>query len=209
MKTDVITVYSDLRGRDEAMDTAERFAAYNSIKGKDAMHLRLLTEETICMVHGILDNFRAEFWLESEQTKHGLLCKICLSADKQANRVQEKHILSVSTSGRNENARGIGGRIRELLRHSLQAESAEDEQFLSSVNDVFLGAGTGSAPIAAVSANCWSLSAYKQNLSEDKESKSEEWDELEKSIISKLADEVKVWLENDRTQVVIERYFNV
>ena len=55
MKTDVITVYSDLRGREEAMDTAERFAAYNSIKGKDAMHLRLLTEEIICMVHGILD----------------------------------------------------------------------------------------------------------------------------------------------------------
>ena len=209
MKTDVITVYSDLRGREEAMATAERFAEYNRIKGKDAMHLRLLTEETICMIHGILDDFRADFWLETEQTKRGLLCRICLSADKQANRKQEKHILSVSTSGRNENAKGIVGRIREVLRHSLQTESSEDEQFLKSINDACIGIGTGSSSYPTPSADFWSLSLYRQNLSEKKDDKSEEWDELEKSIISRLADEVKVWLENDKTEVVIEKYFSV
>ncbi|MCR5707293.1 MAG: hypothetical protein K6G82_03385 [Ruminococcus sp.] len=209
MKTDIITVFSDLRGREEAMDTAERFAAYNGIKGKEAMHLRLLTEETICMVHGILDDFRADFWLETEKTKHGLLCKICLSADKQANRLQEKKILSVSTSGKNENAKGIAGKIREVLRRSLQTESAEDEQFLKNISDACLGMGTGSANVVMPSASFWSLSLYRQNLSEKKGDESEEWDELEKSIISKLADEVKVWLESDRTEVVIERYFNV
>jgi len=209
MKTDVITVYSDLRGREEAMDTAERFAAYNGIKGKEAMHLRLLTEETICMVHGILDDFRADFWLETKQTKYGLLCMICLSADKQANRVQEKQILSVSTSGKNENAKGIGGMIRELLRRSLQTTSADDENFLKSINEACLGIGTGSMISPAPSADFWSLQLYRQKLSDNKDTKAEEWDELEKSIISKLADEVKVWLENDRTEVVIERYFNV
>ena len=209
MKTDVITVYSDLRGREEAMDTAERFAAYNGIKGKEAMHLRLLTEETICMVHGILDDFRADFWLETKQTKYGLLCMICLSADKQANRVQEKQILSVSTSGKNENAKGIGGKIRELLRRSLQTTSADDEKFLKSINEACLGIGTGSTIFPAPSADFWSLQLYRQKLSDNKDTKAEEWDELEKSIISKLADEVKVWLENDRTEVVIERYFNV
>lgn len=209
MKTDVITVYSDLRGREEAMDTAERFAAYNGIKGKEAMHLRLLTEETICMVHGILDDFRADFWLETKQTKYGLLCMICLSADKQANKVQEKQILSVSTSGKNENAKGIGGKIRELLRRSLQTTSADDENFLKSINEACLGIGTGSMISPAPSADFWSLQLYRQKLSDNKDTKAEEWDELEKSIISKLADEVKVWLENDRTEVVIERYFNV
>lgn len=208
MKTDVITVYSDLRGREEAMDTAERFAAYNGIKGREAMHLRLLTEETICMIHGILEDFRADFWLETKQTKKGTLCMICLSADKQANRVQEKHILSVSTSGRNENAKGIAGRIREVIRHSLQTSSSEEESFLTSINDACLGIGTGSSSYPAPSADYWSLRLYRQNLSAKKDAKVEEWDELEKSIISKLADEVKVWLENDRTEVVIEKYFN-
>jgi len=208
MKTDVITVYSDLRGREEAMDTAERFAAYNGIKGREAMHLRLLTEETICMIHGILEDFRADFWLETKQTKKGTLCMICLSADKQANKIQEKHILSVSTSGRNENAKGIAGRIREVIRHSLQTSSSEEESFLTSINDACLGIGTGSSSYPAPSADYWSLRLYRQNLSAKKEAKAEEWDELEKSIISKLADEVKVWLENDRTEVVIEKYFN-
>lgn len=208
MKTDIITVYSDLRGREEAMDTAERFAAYNGITGREAMHLRLLTEETICMIHGILEDFRADFWLETKQTKKGTLCMICLSADKQANKVQEKHILSVSTSGRNENAKGIAGRIREVIRRSLQTSSSEEESFLTSINDACLGIGTGSSSYPAPSADYWSLRLYRQNLSAKKDAKAEEWDELEKSIISKLADEVKVWLENDRTEVVIEKYFN-
>lgn len=207
MKTDIITVYSDLRGSSEALEAAEKFALYNGIKGKDAMHLRLLTEETICMVHGILDDFKADFWIETKQTNQGTLCLICLSADKQANRDQEKHILSVSTSGKNENAKGIVGRIREVLRHSLQTSSSEDEMFLQRINDAWMGIGTGTMNSFAPSIDFWSLSLYRQNLSEKKESNKEEWDELEKSIISKIADEVKVWLENDRTEVVIEKLF--
>ncbi|MBP0987726.1 MAG: hypothetical protein J6S92_05550, partial [Oscillospiraceae bacterium] len=105
MKTDLITINSDLKGSDAAMQTAEKFSAYHGITGKNAMHLRLLTEETVSMIHGIFDDFSGSFWIESEGTKQGLLCRICLSAERQANQVQESQILSVSTSGRNESAK--------------------------------------------------------------------------------------------------------
>ena len=58
MKTDIITIYSDLKGREEAIDAAERFIAYNGIEGKAAMHIRLLTEEAVGMAHGIMDGFK-------------------------------------------------------------------------------------------------------------------------------------------------------
>lgn len=204
MKTDVISVYSDLRGRDEAMRAAEKFAAYHEITGKDAMHLRLLTEETISMAHGIFDDFMGKFWLESQKTKKGLICRICLSADRLVNKEQEAQILSVSTSGRNERAKGVMGKIREIFRHGLQSSSTMDEQYLQNINDAWLSGGASTAD-----SNFWSLQLYRQNLSDPQDSQAEEWDELEKSIIARLADEVKVWLDAAATTVIIEKQFDL
>ena len=206
MKTDVITIYGDLRGRDMAMKAAQKFAAYNDLTGKDAMHLRLLTEETISMIHGILDDFHGSLWLESEQTKNGLLCRVCLSTQKQANREQEAQILSVSTSGKNENAKGVMGRIREIFRRSLQTDSEADEQFMQNINDAWMGMENGNS-FSVADSNYWSLRMYRMNLEAEKAEKEEEWDELEKSIIVKIADEVKVWLNKDATDVIVEKCF--
>lgn len=51
--------------------------------------------------------------------------------------------------------------------------------------------------------NCWSLSNYRDNLSDNRESSAEEIDELERSIIARLADDVKVWITDETTEVVI------
>lgn len=208
MKTDVIKVYSDLNGSSDAMETAEKFAVYNNLKDKDAMYLRLLTEELISMIHGILDEFCGKFWLESERTKKGLLCRICFSADKHINRKQEEHILSVSTSGKNENVKGVMGRIRELFRRGMQAEDAEEELYYASMADAMMSMGMMRNGASASSAAFWSLQAYRQDIYTERESKTEEWDELEKSIIAKLADDVRVWLKTDVTEIVIEKTFS-
>ena len=200
MKTDIITITNDLQGLDAAIETEVKFAAYYGVTGRDALHLRLLTEEVISMIHGILDDFRGKFWLESEQTKKGLLCRICLLAEKQANQEQEAHFLSVSSSGKNENAKGVMGRIRELFRRSLQCADDEDEKFLLNMSDTFNSSGH-----TAHDTNYWSLQLYRQNVAEKKNERKEEWDELEKSIIAKLADEVRVWLKADATEIVVEK----
>lgn len=201
MKTDVITIRSDLHGRDQAMEAAEKFADYYNITGRCALHLRLLTEEAISMVHGIFDDFRAKFWIESEKTKKGMLCRICLQTEKQANREQEEHMLSVASSGKNESARGVMGKIREIVRRSLQSPTSADEQYLRTMNDAWVSSGTA----GSADSNFWSLQLYRQNLSERRTEERDEWDELEKSIIAKLADEVKVWLDADSTTVTIEK----
>ncbi len=78
MKTDVITIRSDLDGSDLALMTAEKFSEYHDITGKDAMHLRLLTEETVSMVHGILvaANLSAESCRENRFAGMGRAGKI-------------------------------------------------------------------------------------------------------------------------------------
>ncbi len=206
MKTDVITLTGDLDGMDLAMEAEEKFAAYYGINGREALHLRLLTEETLSMIHGIFDAFRGQFWLESEKTKTGLICRICLSAEKQVTREQETQMLSVASSGKNQRAKGIAGKIREMLRRSLQNDTAEEAALFEHMNDTLSANGPSGAGFAVQDKAYWSLQNYKQSIPEEK---TEEWDELEKSIIAKLADEVKVWLEIDSTKVVIEKRITV
>lgn len=207
MRTDIIRVYSNLDGSDKALNAAEKFVVYNELGGKDGRHLRLLTEETISMLHGIMEDFSGSFWIESEQTKKGMLCRICLTIDRQANMEQEEHILSVASSGKNESTRGVVGKIRELIRRSIQSSSSEEEKELRNMSDAWLGmgAGTGSAVVPIQGDNCWSLQLYRNNLSAQQNEKTQEWDELEKSIIAKLSDEVKVWLMTDETRIVVEK----
>ena len=200
MRTEKIKVDNSGQGLGSAMEEAEKFASALKLDKKSQLRLRLLTEEVISMIHGILDVFRGKFWLESEQTKKGLLCRICLLAEKQANQEQEAHFLSVSSSGKNENAKGVMARIRELFRRSLQCADDEDEKFLLNMSDTFNSSGH-----TAHDTTYWSLQLYRQNVAEKKNERKEEWDELEKSIIAKLADEVRVWLKADATEIVVEK----
>ena len=195
MKTDAITIYSDLRGREQALDAAERFSSYNDLAERDAMHIRLLTEEVLCLVHGIMDEFHGQLWLESEQQEQQLVCRIHLKADDCVTEVQENELLAVSTSGKNENAKGILGKIRELVRISAQRpivsfdgsdnyEDSLDEWYAMGIphnegryiDDYYVG--------------YWSLEKYRDSVKTKSETSSEEKDELERSIIAKLSDDV-------------------
>ena len=207
MNTDYVEINSDLRGREDALKTAEKFVVYNNITGDGAVHIRLLTEETLSMVNGILDSFRALLRLESEQKNGFLLCRIRLKANKNITEKQESKLLSVSSSGKNEAAKGILGKIREMFRLSVQrSEDASLNSSMMSEEWFSMGIrGTETKMIADQYMDCWSLNSYRASVADQKKDKAEEWDELEKSIISHLADDVKIYLKNESTEVVIEK----
>lgn len=207
MKSDVIEIHSDLSGKEEAFKAADGFIAYNRFEGKNAMHIRLLTEELVSMVHGIMDKFTGSLWFESENTDDGVLCSICLSAKRGVDPKEEEHFLSVSSSGKNENARGVLGKIREAFRVSAQhsANSVYMNEYVALNSWYGMGADRFDIENDMLAEQYWSLANYRNRLSRDSDDTKEEWDELEKSIIAKLSDDVKVWLRADSTDVVIER----
>lgn len=206
MKSDIIKIQSDLKGSEEAMATAERFSSYNRFNDRDARHIRLLTEELVSMVHGIMEGLNAELWFESEQTGGGTLCRICLCAQRPVNARQEEHFLSVASSGKNESAKGILGKIREAFRVSAQYSHGVYMTEYAAANTWYaMGAGRGGITREYANERMWSLMNYRESLEKEKDTDTEEWDELEKSIIAKLADDVKVWLRSDTTEVVIEK----
>ena len=204
MKTDVISIYGDLNGQSAAMQEAEHFSEYLHLSGKNAMHIRLLTEEAISLVHGIIPDFKGDFWLESEQTEKGLLCRICVSASANVSDTQETKLLAVSSSGKNEDAKGIMGKIRQLFRWSMQ--HTEDEQMIKQ-SWFEMGCYGSHVNTSAALDYYWSLSSYSQKVKDDPKTGAEERDELEKSIIAKLSDEVRVGIRSGQSEVIIEKYF--
>ena len=203
MKTDVISIYGDLNGQNAAMQEAEHFTEYLHLTGKNAMHIRLLTEEAVSLVHGIIQDFKGDFWLESEQTEKGLHCKICVSANADVTDGQEEQLLAVSSTGKNEDAKGIIGKIRQVLRWSMQ--HTDDEEMVRQSWYTMGCYEFHNASSTAVN-YCWSLANYRSNV-EDNPQAGEERDELEKSIIAKLSDEVKVGIRSGKAEVIIEKYF--
>ena len=192
MKTDVITLCGDTSGHSDALREAEQFAAYHQITGKPAMHIRLLTEEAISMVHGILHDFKGSFWIEGEQTDKGFLCHICISADVAVNEEQEYELLEASRSGKNEDAKGILGMIREAFRRSMQQMAYDN-------NDSRAIAGHASMMMG--NSAVWSLAQYRVNSRKNKE----EFSDLERSVIAKLADDVRVGIQANKATVTIDK----
>ena len=199
MKTNVISITGDLAGRAEAMQEAERFSVYNGLTGKNAMHIRLLTEETISMVNGIVKDFEGDLWMESEPTPSGLLCRICVAANVSVSEGQEEQLLDIATSGKNTEAVGILGKIRQLFRWSLQQTDTTSSLQTNTLSSWYA--------MGVQDASYWSLRQYTQQL-QQQQPEGEEWDELEKSIIAKLADEVRVGIRAERAEVVIEKYIH-
>ncbi len=204
MKTDEITIFSNMEGKREALEEAERFASYNGLTGKNANQLRLLTEETVNMVQGIVHDFRGNFWLESEKSGQGVLCRICVSADVAVTAEQEDELLSVSSSGKNESAKGITGIIRQMFRRCMQQS---ETAVRSGAMDMI---GSMNNPQNAMLFNemsFWSLQEYRRKLNETAKQSDEERDDLEKSIIANLADEVRVGIYSGCAEVIIEKVF--
>ena len=210
MQTDRIKVASDGSGREQALLEAEKFAQYVGLGRKEGLRLRLLTEETLGMVAAITEEFHADFWIESTEDR---LCRLHLTAKTEMNYSKKKELVSVSTSGKNEAARGFMGKIRELIENAVYSSDEELEHFASDPDMgpmLYASMGMGDPDLMAGESMLylWSLERYRASIKEKPEKSpvvKEAWDELEKSIVASIADDVRVAVSGGKVDLVIEK----
>lgn len=208
LKTHEIVIDHTEASAEAALSTADAFIRDLGLSGKDAIHLRLLAEETIGMVRAMAGDFSALFWLEGDRGGY----RIRLSADTRMNLKKKEDLLSVSKSGRNAAVRGFMGRIGEIIEDSLMNfDDVMTEQ------NKYAGGGRPYAEYGFVTpgavlnpltepAPFWSLESYKEALEKapgKEEGKTEAWDELEKSIVASLADNVIVGIRKNSVDMTI------
>ena len=111
MKTDVIVVSSAGSRIETALKQAEKVAAYKGLTGKDALHLRLLAEEMMGMMRSITGEKEGLFWIEDEDNVY----QLHLQVNTRMSLSKRDDLLAASTSGKNEAARGLMGRLRDFF----------------------------------------------------------------------------------------------
>ena len=196
MKTDIIKVSSKGIQMEAALEQVEKVAAYKDLSRKNALHLRLLTEEMMGMMRSVTGETEGEFWIEDEDGEYRLHLRIAA----RLNTEKREQLLSASSTGKNESAKGLMGRLRAFFDWSCD----EDADGFSSpvlLPDAF---EYSSAPALDWE---WSMQRYEAALDaemgQDNSAVREAWDELEKSVVKHVADDVRVAIRGGTVEMII------
>ena len=203
MKTDICTISSDKETFGAIFAEVEKSAEYNKLPKKPALQLRLLAEELVGMLPELLEVGGGKFWIENEGNNFELHASI---KAERLSMFDKEDILSLSKSGKNAASKGIINKIR------LVAEGMLDG-YLEAAKVTGGGEYYDFYDMGACAANtyddrwlhAWSLSSYKEYADDNKDS--DAWDELEKSIIANLADDVIVGVIGRNVDIVIKKKF--
>ena len=216
MKTDKITVTNAGAGMAEAVEQAAAAAAYRGLTGKEALHLRLLAEEMLGMLRQIAGETEAVFWVESEEKRF----QLHLAARPWITGEMRKELLSVSSSGKNAAAVGVMGKLRDIFERAFDAAELGGPSTYGSyyMQGLMYTGGPDmmdpmsfalNASLAAEAVN-WSMRKYKAAVEQEKADSAEareEWDELEKSIVANLADEVSIAIRGGEVEMTVYKNF--
>lgn len=197
MISDIIHISKkDDTSNDKALDLSRRVSQYKELSRKSAMHLRLLTEELLGMMRTVTGESNGQFWIEAEGDEYRLHLKV----DTLIGSKERKELLSAASSGKNEASKTLMGRLAEFFFR-------DADEGIANFNNPLLASGTRSGAALPVSDWEWSLAVSRNNLTSKVAEKDavalEAWDELEKSVVTHVADDVKVFIKGGGTEVVL------
>lgn len=205
ISTERISVGGDGQGFDQAIEAAEDFAVLIKLDKKAKMHLRLLTEEMLGMVKAIAGEFQAVFYADRDGDDYRLHLDAEISMDPN----KRRELISASSSGKNEAAKGIMGRIMDFVEVGMEnydeVSKLQNRYSISPLSYGVMGMDGDAMNQAMLT---WSLKQYRDSLYDtngEAEGYAEAWDELEKSIVANLADDVKVGIRKDRMEMTISK----
>lgn len=186
MKSDVITVSAKRNCTDAVLTQAEKVAVYQGLSHKGALRLRLLAEEMTNLMRAITGDVEGLFWIENE----GESFELHLRANTTVDFLKRERLLALSSSGRNEATRSLTGLLRS---------------FFEPVEGVPMSIEPCSDAIGADMV--WSMRFYQEQIAraveQNRTGAAEAWDELEKSVVTHAADEVKVSVRSGEAELIV------
>jgi hypothetical protein len=199
VNTETIIIKTGGEGTKEALIATENLGQESGLGHKEIIRLRLLAEELVGLMRGITAFPEASFWAQQE----GRHFEIHLEAYVDMHMEMRKQLLAASSSGTNAAAKGFMGRLRDMINVAFLPEKPEGDG---------MGRTDGAAAVPVTRnpramAFTWSLSQQKAELASRGAENSEAWDELEKSIVANLADEVSVNIVSSTVEITIFKTF--
>jgi hypothetical protein len=192
MKSNVINVSKDQDNLNKILIETQKTAVYGELSSKQTLRMQLIAEELIGLLKELSGNFEGVFWVEKQDLDFKFVTQIVINEnmDKQTKR----KFINVSTDKKNASTKSVMGKIRDVVENMLYPENA-----MFSSNFIAYQLET-----AVLLDDEWTLKRYKDSQKNSEES----WDELEKSIIANLADDVSVAVKGNKVEIIITKNFN-
>ena len=201
MKTEVCKLKG--KGNDFSLveKIVEKTAVYNDLAKKQGLQLRLLSEELVGMLPELLNRYSGEFWIENEGNNYEIHATVTSAV---YNSEERNKVMSISSSGKNVATVGFMGKVRGIVDAMLLSMADADPMSVAPVMDAYYLDCPNDMLFST-----WSLERYRMELQQlnETEKKEEYWDELEKSIVANLADDVTVGINGRVVDVVIKKKF--
>ena len=175
MKSNVIMIDHRGNGFEDVINEAKKVAAYVDMSREAFENMQLLTEEMLSMARGATGDMQASFWIECENGAYDLH----LNTRTVLNKEQRYHLISTTTSGKNENANTVFGRLRDRFE---QARASEVDHAYEELHLEVLR-----IPQVPVS--------------------DPEWDGYERKVIRKVADSVKIGIKGGIVDAVVSKKY--
>ena len=196
MRSNVCKIENGTRDLSAILKESERVAEYNGLTVKQALQLRLLCEEVDGMLPNIIDEFSGSLWIDYDNG----VCKVNVSIRvPELNAGRKKSLIEISSDKKNAAAAGIVGKIRCALEDFLLNE----DEYVRSTSAGLLHPSTGFSEEVEYS-YIWSLEQYRNTVNE---TETAVWDELEKSVIASVADNVIVGVKGNEANIIIVKKF--
>ena len=206
MVSDKFMLNSDAAHMAAARYATEDFASKAKLDKRDTLRLELLVEETLGMAKTMLDEFYGQIWFVAD----GKACEIHFEATADMNADKKDELLSVSSSGKNASTKGFMAKLGEVITGTLRSAS----RTMDAYGQETMHYGIVHTP-TVLSANSdmmtiWTLQTFRNGLDQARGANGaaeEAWDELEKSVVGKIADDVVVGVKGDRIDMIIKKRF--
>ena len=194
MRSNVCKIEKGTRDLGAILAESERVAEYNRLSHKQALQLRLLCEEIDGMLPNVIDDFEGELWIDFEDG----VCKVNVSVTIPDFNIDKKdELIGIAKNKKNSKAVGIVGKIRDAIENFFLDDLRMDVVAMSS--------GSFGMSNTMDYACLWRLEEYRNSVK--KEEAAEAWDELEKSVIASVADDVTVGVKGKCAEIVIVKKF--
>lgn len=198
MKSDECVLRGMRSDINTALEEVEKVAAYNDLSHKEALQLRLLAEEMMGMQAEIMGFAKGKFYLENRGKTYNIY--LHTKIDSALHREAREKLVEMSTSKRNAAYTGFMGRIRKMIDNML--DSSEAAYYTTS--EQYYGASMVFTYPVIDYERVWELSSYRKEARE----KMDQWDELEKSIVASICDELVVGARNDYVDMIAVKTFD-
>ena len=198
MKSNVCIIDKGTGDLDAILRESEKVAEYNDLTHKQTLQLRLICEEIDGMLPHMIGDFGGKFWIEFVDG----VCKVCVSIQiPELNAGKKDELIGVAKSRKNAAAVGIVGKIRNSIENFFLSEDTR-AALDASAETFYLATGYSEGVDYSY---LWSLEQYRNSVKQ--EAQGEKWDELEKSVIASVADDVIVGVKGKQADIIVVKKF--